>query len=528
MNADVNYMDHVEEEDNYNEDRDGRVPRTNAAQMEVEMADRNPVDCPESWYSAPMHVLFNQLGSLCSRFNSRIKGSQFQQHFVQSIVSRMRGFSFPLLYITGMLFPKHFWSTPSNDPSAILGVMPISTYRKKLHADGFASHLQMARTYATSSSSSTSTDHNFVSHLFDTLANRAQSGTDSRDYKRRGFKVSQSSDNGIVLGEADDSRLTQSLDSKQAARNLAAASQFVGFDVFFTFTMNASQHPGVRHLFDWKKSMRWTDQIENYRTLTTTQKLDVEKSFEMAYTCILNRNWLETRQFLLDLLIHGSRNILGRDTIEAFFRDEYQESAANVCHLHGLASYSKEDLDNEQFKEWICSLQRSAVCDLVLTTEIDEYVREGLFSQPHDWNEFVKTGMEVLRHICDDRCKRVVDTTGDEQKDLKCRKPHPVFDSVDPLKDEFIPLPFKFNPECLRILTECGFWEEPSERFPNGRMLLDSLQPRRHSGKVTPSARENMSPVFPKLFALTMSTQNAQIVTNCNGVGRYVVKYLVK
>ena len=492
------------------------------------MTERDPDDSPESWYSAPMHILFNQLGSLCTRYSKRITGTQFQKHFVQSIVSRMRGFSFPLLYLKGMLFPKHFWSSATNDQSAILGVPPIFCYRKATFPAGLASTLQQARAYTTSSCSSTSTDHHFVSHLFDSLANKAQSGMDSRDYKRKGFKVSQTSSNGIALGEADDSRLTQTLDSKQAARNLAAAAQYVGFDVFYTFTMNASEHPGVRHLYDWKESMRWTEEIENWHHLSTTQQMEVKQSFEMAYTSMLNRHWLETRQFLLDLIIHGSRNILGRPTIDALFRDEYQESSANVCHIHGLASLCKKDLDNEQFKEFVCSLQRNAVCDLVLNTEVDDYVREGLFKSPFSVYQFRNTALEVLRHICDDRCKRRVDTTGNDEVDLKCRKPHPVFDSIDPLEEEFIPLPFKFNDECLHVLAQCEFYEEASRRFPNGRLLLDSLQPRRHSGAVTPSARENMSPVFPKLFALTMSTQNAQIVTDCNGVGRYVVKYLVK
>jgi hypothetical protein len=73
------------------------VPRTNAVQTEVLMVEKDPDpdESPESWYSAPMHVLFNQLGSLCTRFNKRIKGTQFQQHFVQTVVSSMRGFSFP-------------------------------------------------------------------------------------------------------------------------------------------------------------------------------------------------------------------------------------------------------------------------------------------------------------------------------------------------------------------------------------------------------------------------------------------------
>ncbi len=113
-------------------DGDHPVPRTNSGQTAIQACDKeDDNENPERWYSAPMHVLFNQLGSLCTRFNKRIKGTQFQQHFVQSVVSSMRGMSFPLLYLSGMLFPKHFWASSTKDPSAILGVMPISCYRKR-------------------------------------------------------------------------------------------------------------------------------------------------------------------------------------------------------------------------------------------------------------------------------------------------------------------------------------------------------------------------------------------------------------
>lgn len=529
--AEDNVMDEVRGPGIDGDGDNGRVPRTNAAAMPVEMIPKEEEESPESFYSAPLHVLFNQLGSLCTRFNRRIRGTQFQQHFVQSIVSCMRGFSFPLLYVSGMLFPKHFWSTSSTDPSAILGVMPISCYRKKNNADGFASLLQHSRMYATSASSSTSTDHNFASHLFDGLSNRAQSGGDSRDFRRLGFKVSASGENGIELGEGDDSRLHQSMDSKQAARNLAAASQYVGFDVFHTFTLNASEHPGVRHLYDWKQSKGWTKEIPGWSQLSEDQKDDVNQSFEMAYTCILNRNWLETRKLLLDFIIQSARTILGRKTIDAFFRDEYQESTANVCHIHGLMSLCRDDLNHEEFKAFVCSLQRNAICDLILTDEIDKYIEDGLLRDVADWEKYVETASKVLPHHCDNRCKRRVDTTGDDEKDLKCRKRNLVSGREDPQVDDFELLPFEFNEECKQILAQCGFYEDAEtagDGFPNGRILLESLRPKRHVGKVTPSARCNISEVFPKYFAVTRSMQNSQVICDSNKVSSYVVKYIVK
>ncbi len=272
---------------------------------------------------------------------------------------------------------------------------------------------------------------------------------------RKGFKVSDTSESGLDLGQGEESQLHQSLDSMQAARNLAAASQYVGFDVFCTFTLNASKHPGVRHLYDWKESMEWTKRIPNWAILTADERYEVKQSFEMAYTAVLNRNWLETRKLLIEFLIHSARNILGKDCLEAFFRDEYQESSANVCHLHGLMSLSKEDLSKEEFKEFVCSLQRCAVCDLILTDEIDKYVEEGLLKDLDDWERVIDTADEVLTHkVCNERCQRRVDSTGDDEKDLRCRKRHPVFDSVDPIKDEFLVLPFQFSQECVWVYCQ--------------------------------------------------------------------------
>ena len=96
---------------------------------------------------------------------------------------------------------------------------------------------------------------------------------------------------------------------------------------------------------------------------------------------------------------------------------------------------------------------------MILTDEIAHYIEEGLLRDVDDWERFVETGMEVLSHKCDDRCKRRVDDTGDDEKDLKCRKRHPVYDSIDPIQNEFIPLPFQFSEECLTILSQCEFYE---------------------------------------------------------------------
>ena len=78
MYDDHNYIDEVVDDDTAGAGDDNRVPRSNAAAMPVDMMMKDADESPQHSYSAPMHVLFNQLGSLCTRFNKRITGTQFQ------------------------------------------------------------------------------------------------------------------------------------------------------------------------------------------------------------------------------------------------------------------------------------------------------------------------------------------------------------------------------------------------------------------------------------------------------------------
>ena len=58
--------------------------------------------------SVPSHVLLNQCGVTCLRYNHRIVGTSAQQNFIQRMVSKVYGKSFPLIYLLGMLYPRHF------------------------------------------------------------------------------------------------------------------------------------------------------------------------------------------------------------------------------------------------------------------------------------------------------------------------------------------------------------------------------------------------------------------------------------
>lgn len=312
----------------------GEIPKTNGAEMEMTLTgsgeEFDKANCKErpskerpSMYT-PLHVLFNQFGRVCTRFNKRIQGSNFQRYFVQKLVSSIRGISWQLMYLDSTLFPGIYWAEATHDKNAILGCCPISCYRNASSPDGYASSIQISRCLATHSSSSCSTDHNYIAFRYDLEANRAGSNTDSRLIHQHGFRVSRSSHTGLELKGGNDANLQGSVDSSQAAMNLAAASQYVGFDLFLTFTCSQGTHPGIRHLFDYKESLNWTASIPRWEYLSSNHKWEYRQAFEMAYMSVVNRCWAEVRKILLDFITHSTSTSLGR-VVPVFFRDEYQE-----------------------------------------------------------------------------------------------------------------------------------------------------------------------------------------------------------
>ena len=498
------------------------IPRVNGAYKERPILDRDRDK--DGTVRVPMHVLFNQAGRVCSRRGNEIRGSQFQKSFVQRLASTIWGCSFPLLFsFNALLFPKHFWANSEYDSISTLGCAPISCFRKQTNPDGFASTLQIARNLCTHASSSTSTDDNFSAHLYDIQANAASTGIDSRLATRAGFKVSTTSSSGLQLGDYNQTELNESLDSGQGAMNLAAAAVKLNFDIFLTYTCNQSSHPGICHLHKWKESKEWSRHVKGYECFSSFQKDDVDKSMEMAYSNVLTRSWLEVRKLWLQFIIYSTTTKLGRVS-HAFFRDEYQECVGNLSHIHGLLGLYSGDMKDEDFVKFVCELQANCVADIIPPSEFEDYTRQGLIKDHNDWTSVESLADKILSHTCTKRCLIRRNHTGIFSEDFSCKKQHPVFDSIDPLKDDFIPLPFDFSESCLDALQKTGLWIPPSPGFPKGQFKHHMLEPKRHMGFCHPGARENMSPVTGQHFAFTRSMQNMQVITGTNGVARYVVK----
>lgn len=497
----------------------GFIPRIDCSRIEVPVLSRNEDDnCPR----APMHVLFNQLGRMLQRGNKAISGNLQQQNFVQRMVSTVVGVAIPVLFYQALLFPKHFWASSVYDRTSVMGCPPISCYRGTVtHPDGFASTLERARNLMTHSSSSTATDDRFTAHSYDMQANIASNGVDSRIISKSGFRVDSSSSSGLKVGERDQSDLKESMESAQGMLNLGAAAHKHGFDLFITATCNQSKHPGIRHLHQHKESKEWTSLIEGYDILPCWERDDINISMEMAYTNILTRSWLEVRKLYVRFIMISTSSIL-KKVKYGFFRDEYQESSGNLSHIHALIALCKADMKNEEFANFLGDLQRNSVGEIVPAYEIASFVEKGLLLDDADWQEMKACAETVLPHSCASR--RCLVRTGPNPEDEYCKKIHPVFGSKDPLENEYHDIPVQFSASCLKVLERTGHYTPPSDGEVQGHFNNKMFTPKRHVGKVLPSARENMSPVMAEHFALTRSSQNMQVVYGTNGVTRYVVK----
>ena len=504
---------------------DGReeeqLPTTDAGNVALSMVSR-----VNELHSVPIHVLLNQVGNLCNRYNHRITGTNPQQNWVQRFVARQCGVSYPFIYPMGTLFPRHFYSQATNDMCAILGDAPLFTYSHITHPFGFASNLQRARCLLTSASSSASTCPLTCAYLYDVQSNGVMSNIDSRLAERNGFVVDLLSPHGMSVRDKDRTNLSEGLDSRQAALNLAGAQPYVKFDLFLTFTCNQKCHPGVKHLHEWKEGMEWSKYIPRYSRMTIMQHNEIKRSFELAYGAILGRVWYEVRRIFLKYLTYSKTSVL-RKVRHAFWRDEYQDDVGNLPHIHGMIALDKDTMSDKEVIDFVCGLIRSNVASLFSTRELERYVELGVFNKKHDWFEMTELAERILPHKCSKRCMiRISDGGGPEC--FQCKKPHPTAGRQDPLEDEFRETKFSLSPECMETLERIGVYKPPVDEALKGTFENELFRPTRHFGRCDPKAKENMSPVIPELFGATQSMQNAQVMTTTNGVARYVVKYVTQ
>ena len=489
------------------------VPRTNAMDVEV------PMIC-DSAQKVPGHVLFNMASSVMEKRSRLINASLTQKSFVQKLANTVFGVSFPILFLQAFVFPKHFWAAMRSDRYSILGCLPISCYRGSLpHPDGFCSLTERGRNLLTHASSSTATDDKHTGYTYDIFTNIASIGHDSREIERSDFAPKSDTRSGLGLGDRDESTLVESMDTGKEMMNLAAASQKHEMDLFLTWTCNQSKHPGIRQLYNWKAGEQWLDMITDSTHMSDLEINDVRKSMDMAYSHVLSRTWLEVRELWVEFILRSTTTKVGPVQL-GFFRDEYQGESGNLSHIHAIVKLDRQRMESKEFREFVGDLQKNDIASIVKEDDVKDFIaNKKILRDIDDWREMRDTAAEVLCHKCNS--KRCTIKTGPKKGQHRCKKTNVAVDSIDPLENEYIDLPFEFCDDCLDILDHTG-------HYKGGNFTSKIFKPQKHIGKIMPGDMMNLSPVLEEHFVFTRSMQNMQVVTGTNGVARYVVKYIIE
>ncbi len=82
----------------------------------------------------------------------------------------------------------------------------------------------------------------------------------------------------------------------------------------------------------------------------------VKRSYKLAYGLILEWVWFEVIRIFLRYLTFSKTSVF-LSVKKSFWRDKYQDTSGNLCHIHRLVALDKQDLSDQDFLEFICNLQ---------------------------------------------------------------------------------------------------------------------------------------------------------------------------
>ena len=106
----------------------------------------------------------------------------------------------------------------------------------------------------------------------------------------------------------------------------------------------------------------------------------------------------------------------------------------------------------------IQDLIRTSVLEVVRTDDdLERLLESGLLKSLDDVAEVTEHARKILRHACDECCKRRVKADGKET-DCWGRKMHSVRDTPDPTRHCYIPVPHGFQKATIEVLKETGMF----------------------------------------------------------------------
>ena len=463
------------------------------------------------------HVILNNCGMLLARRGYKLKGSKLQQRFMQCIVARSVSKSVPLLYPEALLFPSIFWKE-NNFDSAPLGAIPccLLANDSKLSKNGFASLLDHFRSRITNSDLLTSTDPRYIAFCFDNFLNLQTRHTHTRLILHRGLW-------NVGLGRSIASKEcmydVDSIENRPVVNKLAAAVAENQATYFYTHTCNQEDHFGLRNIKKWIDSYELesiiiskisgikglTKNIERYRD-------ELKKSIIQSSAVIMLRNWMEVSSIWMNYITTSTERPLG-NVKQIWWRHEYQDTKGNLSHIHALVW-----TESEPIKQTLNRIRGSTI-DLINTEELDLLLEEKILQSPLDLQKIKELAMKLLRHVCNERCKK---RTGPNNNDVKCRVTNNGIENPTPNFHHFKEFEVQYSQNCTQILMELGLMEYDS--IKQTYIMHDKLKAIKHLPPAI-AGEGNISACNGKLFAACLSNNNLKYVTSYLA-SRYLAKYV--
>jgi predicted GIY-YIG superfamily endonuclease len=484
----------------------------NGFHFETTNAGRSSYDILAGKGNVPGHVILNNCGSCLIRRNCQLKGTRYQQAFLQQIVSSSRGHAVPLVYPEGMLFPSIFWTDTENN--SMVGALPAAVMASKneCRAFGFASMQDHIKARLTNLSLRCATDSRYVFYAYDCIANINLRGEDTRVILSRGFVESQG--NGGLKANRSREFNTDAIDSRPVVHRLAAAVRENNFTYFYTQTVNQSGFFGIKPVKDWIDSKEYESLLfEGRGAMTYEEKNEIRKAGKESSCIPLLRQWMEVSEVFMTYIARSEEYPLGK-VENIWWRHEYQTAKANLSHIHALIR-----LEASENQDDILDRIRGMVGDIIRPEEAIGFIEKGVLENVDEYLETREMARKVLPHFCSQRC---LERIGPGENDLRCRAVYSRRDSSDATRHTMETIRVHHTPMAISIMAELGLCEECDDTghfFPYDARLVS----QRHHPP-TSGGEGNISPTSPWLFAATKSQSNLQFCTSYS-TARYVTKY---
>ena len=500
--------------------------------------------------SVPNHIMCNLSGACLLRRHRKVEGTKNQQHFLQKLCAVESGSNIPLVYPEGTIFPSYFW-TSENDCS-IPGALPCCCMvdDKTNHNMGIASIFDHCRTRILDPNLLSSTDSSMQFFSWDMVANLGLRGSMTELVLRRGFEDCIKKEGLKINTDSPACYDGEQVDSRKTVNQLAAACAKKPAHLFFTWTMNGTQTPGVRLITKWCRSDEMLEKVvsrliknvpansfnkNGYPFLDNECKSHITDMIEEAAAVYVLRSWFKFTELFLAYLQYGLdspfKHVLG-GVSHIWDRSEIQSNIDGKGPHHHTIITLKKNVTAENINE-VENLIRCGREYFASDTERDYMIKNQFVQSFDDYMCLLDEYDIVCRHTCSNRCSipKLRRTDGgylENTGERMCKVPN--YSKMNREHCHVMQeVPITYEEDALLTMSELGLIEKrfqaggdklafiPVEQYATMLESKRHLPPCEDQGKI--------SPINPVLFAMLRSSINLQLTTSYS-LSRYLAKYV--